>query len=285
VVVDDNPVERAAIQAGVPGARVLGSQLYYLNRVLLWSAETQQPAMSQESSRKTEMVQAQLQRESVRQALTHEEFLQSLQLRVSLSVVRDANDLRLGRALELFNKTNQFNTTGERYRLEQFHQFFTAGHELHVVQAEDRFTPYGLIGAAWVQRNCINHVVMSCRALGLGIEEALLAGIAQRLAGQNAPDMAGILRITEANTACRQFFSRHGFRQQPNDPALWSRSLSVPFEFPTHISVTASEARTSVRNIKTLASEIFATIDLRLNADFGLPPADGALQQSGAGGK
>ena len=42
VMVDDNPVERAAIQEQLPGVRVLGSHLYYLKRVLLWSSETQQ---------------------------------------------------------------------------------------------------------------------------------------------------------------------------------------------------------------------------------------------------
>ena len=66
VMIDDNPVERAAIQAGLPGVRVLGSHLYYLKRILLWSSETQQSVITRESGRKTEMIQAQLQRESVR---------------------------------------------------------------------------------------------------------------------------------------------------------------------------------------------------------------------------
>jgi FkbH-like protein len=238
VMIDDNPVERAAVKAGVPGVRVLGSHLYYLKRILLWSAETQQPAISAESSRKTEMVHAQLERESARQTLSHEEFLQTLKLRVSLSVLRHTRDLQISRALELFNKTNQFNTTGERYTLEQFHQHFAEGGELYVAQAEDRFTQYGLIGAAWVRGNCITHVVMSCRALGLGIEDALLACIAGRLAGQNHTAMAGILRITDANTVCRQFFSRNGFMPSSANWGLWSSPLGVPMAAPPHISLT-----------------------------------------------
>src|ERR1035441_6900192 len=73
VMVDDNPVERAAIQAGLPGVRVLGSQLYYLKRILLWSPETQQPAITRESGQKTKMVHAQLQRESVRKLVRQAE--------------------------------------------------------------------------------------------------------------------------------------------------------------------------------------------------------------------
>lgn len=227
VMIDDNPVERAAIQAGLPGVRVLGGQLYYLKRILLWSAETQQRAITSESARKTEMVQAQLQRESARKAMSREEFLQTLQLQVLLSVVRDTKDLQMSRALELFNKTNQFNTTGERYTLEQCHERFAAGDELYVIQAEDRFTQYGLVGAAWVCENCVKHVVMSCRALGLGIEDTLLANIATRLTQQNFAVISGQLRPTGANTACRDFYGRNGFSQTPDNPALWSRPLAV----------------------------------------------------------
>ena len=134
----------------------------------------------------------------------------------------------MSRALELFNKTNQFNTTGERYTLEQCHQRFAAGRRLYVLQAEDRFTQYGLIGAAWVRQNCVHHVVMSCRALGLGIEDALLAHIANRLARRKCQIMLGQLQPTDANTACRQFYSRNGFIQAQGNPVLWSRPLALP---------------------------------------------------------
>lgn len=72
----------------------------------------------------------------------------------------------MNRALELLNKTNQFNTTAQRYTLQHCHELFAAGFALDVIHAEDRFTQYGLIGAAWVHRNCVEHLVMSCRALG-----------------------------------------------------------------------------------------------------------------------
>lgn len=245
VMIDDNPVERAAVEAGLPGVRVLGRHLYYLKRVLLWSAETQQRAITEESARKTEMVHAQLQRETVRKSLSHEEFLQTLQLRVTLSVVRDTKDLNMSRALELFNKTNQFNTTGQRYTLEQCHQFFTEGCELHVIQAEDRFTQYGLIGAAWVHENCVKHIVMSCRALGLGIEDTFLASIANRLVRQKAREIIGLLQVTEANTACRPFYGRNGFTQVAAHPLVWRRALTNYIVPPPHVSLTVADLNTN----------------------------------------
>jgi hypothetical protein len=149
--------------------------------------------------------------------------------------------LNMSLALELFNKTNQFNTTGQRYTLEQCHQFFSEGNELHVIQAEDRFTQYGLIGAAWVHENCVKHVVMSCRALGLGIEDTFLASIANRLVRQNVREIIGLLQPTEANTACRPFYGRNGFTQVPAYPLVWRRPLTSYFATPPHVSLTVSD--------------------------------------------
>jgi hypothetical protein len=83
---------------------------------------------------------------------------------------------------------------------------------------------------------------MSCRALGLGIEDTLLACVGNRLARHNATVMHGQLRTTDANMACRQFYSRNGFTQLPNKPALWSRSLVVPLVVPKHVALTLTGA-------------------------------------------
>jgi FkbH-like protein len=242
VMIDDNPVERAAIEAGLPGVRLLGRHLYYLKRILLWSPETQPSVITRESSQKTEMVRGQLERESIRRQLSQDEFLKTLGVRVTLSIVRSTRDLHMSRALELFNKTNQFNTTGARYTLEQCHQQHLAGRQLYVLEAEDRFTQYGLIAAAWVRQNCIDHLVMSCRALGLGIEDAFLAHIANQLAQEKATAIFGQLRPTDANLACRPLYSRNGFTQVANNPALWSRSLATAFAFPAHVCFTEGRA-------------------------------------------
>jgi FkbH-like protein len=240
VMIDDHPVERATIRAQLPGVRVLGSHPYYLKRILLWSPETQQAVTTRESAEKTDMVRGQLQRETARTRLSQEEFLQTLNLAVSISRIRDTRDMFMNRAVELFNKTNQFNTTGTRYTLEQCHQRLTAGYELRVVHAEDRFTQYGLIGGAWLRRNCVEHLVLSCRALGLGVEEAFLAQIAGQLTAKGEKTLLGRLLPTEANLACRQVYARNGFAQSESDATLWSRALTIPFPLPSHVRLTAT---------------------------------------------
>jgi len=104
-----------------------------------------------------------------------------------------------------------------------------------VIQAEDRFTKYGLIGAAWIHDNCVYHLVMSCRALGLGIEDAFLAWLGNQLLRHQVPALQGHLITTKANVACRQFYRRNGFVQQPDNPILWSRPLALPLPLPAHV--------------------------------------------------
>ena len=220
---------------------MLGRHLYYLKRVLLWSAETQRSVITRESSQKTEMMRAQLERETVRKQVSQEEFLKTLGLRMSIGTVSGTQDLHMNRALELFNKTNQFNTRGTRYTLDECHRLFLAGRQLFVLWAEDRFTHYGLIGAAWVHENCIEHMVLSCRVLGLGVEETFLAHLAQRLSQENATTLLGQLVPTEANAACRDLYRRNGFSPVADNPTLWIRPLTVRLVPPPHVSFTAGD--------------------------------------------
>jgi FkbH-like protein len=234
VMIDDNPAERAAVEAGVPGVRVLGRHLYYLKRVLLWSAETQVPDITEESARRTDMVQAQARRESSRAAMPRAEFLKTLELTATVSRLGSAESLNMTRALELLNKTNQFNTTGERHTLEQCHRRFLAGHRLYVLFAEDRFTQYGLIGAAWTVQSCVDQLVMSCRALGLGLEDAFLAFLAARIVDGV---LLGKLVHTEANLSCRELYRRNGFQLVEASPIYWGRLAEPALAAPDHIRI------------------------------------------------
>src|ERR1700678_1305369 len=58
VFIDDNPVERAGVKAALPEVRVLGAHPYLIRRILLWAPEMQVGVVTEESARRTEMVQA-----------------------------------------------------------------------------------------------------------------------------------------------------------------------------------------------------------------------------------
>jgi FkbH-like protein len=210
VFIDDNPVERAAVKAVLPDIRVLGADLYCLRRILLWSSETQVAALSSESMRRTEMVQAQIQRDASRQTMSHEEFLASLNVRVRLYVLPDATDRRFARALELLNKTNQFNTTGKRWTRAEASEAIKSGNSFYAFEATDKFTDYGMVGVAITSGSRVSQFVMSCRVIGLGVETSVISELGRLTAQAGSSTIEGLVEKTEANTPVRDLFERCG---------------------------------------------------------------------------
>jgi FkbH-like protein len=222
VFIDDNPVERAAVQAAFPDIRTLGEELYEIRRILLWSAETQVASLSSESAQRTQMIQAQAAREEARSQMSREEFLASLELQVELVEIRSLDDARFRRAHELINKTNQFNTTGRRWTVEELQALFQGGGVLYAFEVHDRFTAYGLVGCVMVVRSVMQQFVMSCRVIGLDVELTVMDEILQRLRGQGATEVTACFTATDANFPCRDLFARCGFDGQDGQ---WTKSL------------------------------------------------------------
>jgi FkbH-like protein len=211
VFIDDNPVERAAVKAAFPDIRVLGSDLYYLRRILLWSPETQVPVITAESTKRTEMIHAQTEREAVRKRLSREEFLASLNLRIRVIEIRDTGHERFSRAFELINKTNQFNTTGKRWSHSDCESFFQGGGIFYAFEVEDRFSEYGLVGVVPILGTELLQFVMSCRVIGLGVEAIVFQEIDRRVRHDGEVHLTTRLVETDANYICRDVFAKHGF--------------------------------------------------------------------------
>lgn len=214
--IDDNPVERAAMKSAFPSMRIIGAHPYYHKRILLWSPETQVAAITEESGKRTEMIQAQSKRETQRQELPREEFLASLSLKLELFEIADMDDKRFLRAFELINKTNQFNTTGKRWSPEDFRAHFSQKGRVYAFSAEDKFTPYGLVGALIVTDNCITQFVMSCRVAGLDIERAALSIVSAKMRADGAKGLRARFISTDANLLCRDVYKKFGFAENPD---------------------------------------------------------------------
>ncbi|TXN15913.1 HAD-IIIC family phosphatase [Methylobacterium sp. WL122] len=214
VFIDDNPVERAAIEAAFPGIRTLGADLYGIRRTLLWSSETQVPFISDESGRRTEMIRAQVVREETRKTVSRTEFLNNLNIRVASDVITTIGHGRFPRTLELINKTNQFNTTGHRWTSEAMQAALQEGAVIHAFSVADRFTDYGLVGAVLVRGAAIEQLVMSCRVVGLDIERRMLAGIIDELKRDGSTRVSACFLATDRNAPCADVFANSGFRAE-----------------------------------------------------------------------
>ena len=232
VYIDDNPAERAAIKASYPEIRLLGGTPLAWRRILLWSAETQVPDITAESTARTDMVRAQVVREEQRQTMSRADFLASLNVRMNIFQLHTLTDPRFPRVLELINKTNQFNTTGKRWSREECQVALTAGREFYAFEVADTYTEYGLVGVLVVDDACIRQFVMSCRVMGLGVEVAAVAKIGQILRQRGKATLTAIIADTERNLPCRDVYQRCGFTQGED---AWHFPLHDAPAIPPHI--------------------------------------------------
>lgn len=238
VYIDDNPAERAAIAGAFPGVRTLGGSPLLWRRILLWSAETQVHQITAESANRTEMVQAQVAREGLRKRLSREEFLASLNLEIWLREVCDVDDDDFPRALELINKSNQFNTTGRRWTREEFAAALRDHVSLTVFRVSDRYTAYGTVGVVVLRGSHIVQFVMSCRVVGLGVEQAVVAEVLYAMQQRGAATATAELRETELNLLVRDLYERCGFTRSGDQ---WNRATLPGLKRPPHARLVWDE--------------------------------------------
>lgn len=221
VCVDDNPVERAAIAAALPGVRVLGANPYLVRRILLWSSETQVARLTGESRNRDAMMRQQQARERERASLSRDEFLAGLNCRVHLRRLAAQGSDDYPRALELLNKTNQFNTTGKRWTSAEAARLFAAGGCFYVFEVEDKFTRYGLVGVVVYEAGRFAQFAMSCRVLGLEIEDSVVNAI---MAVEGADIFTAEVAETSTNMVSRGLYERCGFEREPGRPGAFRRT-------------------------------------------------------------
>jgi FkbH-like protein len=234
VFIDDNPAERDAIKRAFPDLRVLGRHPYYLRHTLMWSAETQVATLTEEGARRTEMIQAQVRRETDRTAISEDEFLAAASPVVSTAIVRRVADARFARTQELVGKTNQFNTTGQRWTPPEWAAFFARGGYALTFDVTDAYTEYGLVGVLLVEGATIVQFVMSCRVLGYRIEQAVLARLVATMREAGAGEITARLVETDANFPCREVYAKAGFEKFGSG---WRLAPGGSVAAPLHVRV------------------------------------------------
>lgn len=241
VFIDDNPVERASVSAAIPGIRTLGQNPYLTRSILLWSAETQVRQITEESARRTEMMKLQEIREADKQMMSRSEFLKSLNLNVSLHEIHNVSDAKIGRTLELLNKTNQFNTTGIRWNESEIDDSLRSGTRLFAFYVNDRYTQYGLVGVVFFKNGIFTQFAMSCRVLGMDVEVAVVNEICnlhlQSIGGSGR--ILGRITHTPVNFPCRDLFQRSGFHDVGDE--MWENDFNAFATLPDHVTMVSEK--------------------------------------------
>lgn len=138
-------------------------------------------------------------------------------LRTELAITRAKRD-DLPRVHQLFTRTSQFNLTTPRYTPAEVERFIASPIcELWVARARDRFGDQGTVGAVLLRRDgrivYIDSFLMSCRAMGRGIETAIMNHVKHRLLDEPGHlELRGRYLPTARNRPVETFYDDQGFR-------------------------------------------------------------------------
>ena len=232
VFVDDNPVERERVRQRLPEVEVWGEDISLLRRALLDDPRLQVVRVTDESSRRTELVKAQLGRQRLQtQAIDEQSYIESLQIK--MRVERLTADSSFDRVEELFRRTTQFNATSRVFPAQQLRQLAaTANATIFALHVSDRFAEHGLVGATIIEGGVITGLVISCRVLGLGIEHRF---VQQVLRDSGADHLTATIVPTARNLPVRNIYRDNGFVCEADH--LW-RWQSAPASSTDHLAMT-----------------------------------------------
>lgn len=249
VFVDDSPFECDLVRAQLPEVAVVqvpadpGEAVARLLEPGWFDALT----FSAEDRRRSEMYRADAQRRELQeQAGSLEDYLAGLGLAAELGA---AGPLTVPRVAQLTQKTNQFNLTTRRYTEAEVAALAADGDaDVFWLSLRDRVADLGIVGAAIVRydgaRAEIDTFLLSCRALGRGAEQALLAQVLNAAARRGCTHVEGRYLATAKNAQVADFYPRHGFTPVAGDPdgGRWERELGAePAAPPAWIHTTFAE--------------------------------------------
>jgi FkbH-like protein len=204
VFVDDNPVELAEVAQLLPDVRCLtfpqqdGDLAAFLDEL---AALFPHREITAEDRARTELyrrrVEGMVPSDLAGADLTR--FLRDLQMTLT---IHDRSQGDRSRAVQLINKTNQFNLNGNRVTDEEVAAILRSGGRLLSATLSDRSGSHGEILACLVTADgAITALVLSCRVFQRRVEYAFLAW----LASQPGPPRGALWASTPRNAPLRQF--------------------------------------------------------------------------------
>jgi FkbH-like protein len=208
---DDNPVEIAAVRAALPEVLCVtcpaADELEaFLAR--LWPL-VPRPATGEDAARADFYRQEQV-RQAELERTGFAEFLESLHLEIDL---RPLSPATLERSVQLSRRTNQFNLRPAALDDATLSRWEEDG-EVWTAVVRDRFGDYGQVGVLAIRPDGgtleVLAWMLSCRALGRGVEERLLQWLAERAEVLDCTEVRLIAEHTQRNAPARRLVAGVG---------------------------------------------------------------------------
>jgi len=242
VFFDDDPVNREYMRTNFP--QILTAEMpqdvaQYAPLLMSLNDFDTLKITEEDLSRGSMYVQEKQRKDLQQQVSNLDTFLEQLKIKLK---IKNANDFTIPRISQLTLKTNQFNLTTKRYQNENIKKFIDDGDWVGCAQVEDKFGDSGITGVFIVKKNpsewLIDTFLLSCRIMGRGIEDGILAEILKKAKEAGIKTVLGEFIPTKKNTPCADFFANYGFKQTGR---YWAFDTSNPIKIPKHLDCSVEQ--------------------------------------------
>ena len=250
VFVDDNPAERAIVEAQLPAVAVpnVGSEASRFADFIERGRYFEPLSISKEDLERAALYAGNSQRAAMEKKFSnYGEYLDSLEMVAEIDAFKP---VYLERIAQLTNKTNQFNLTTRRYTPAEMESISSAPGYIGLYgKLADRFGDNGLISVVLGRRDSdalhMDLWLMSCRVLKRDMEIAMLDAVAERAARQmGIRTIFGYYIPTKKNGMVADFYSRLGFEPRtstsqdlPEGSTVWTLDLAGYTAQNRHIKI------------------------------------------------
>ena len=247
VFVDDNPTERELIKQVLPQVEVpdFPAKPYELMPFFKQLVEKyfRIYAVTSEDRAKTEQYRANAMRQAEQSHFADlESYLYSLDMQLDII---PADEHNLPRIAQMTQKTNQFNLTTRRYTEADVQQCLDQGWRVFCMSVRDRFGDSGITATIFLEPTDdttvnIDTLLLSCRILGKGIEEAFIKTVFNLLRLDGYRRITADYLPTAKNGQTADFYDRMGMTLEATDEAgakHYSMALSDMFEIKNYYNI------------------------------------------------
>lgn len=239
VFIDDNPAEQGRVRGALPAIMVpdwpTDPAMY--RGALEGLRCFDLPALSAEDRVRTALYATERDRRTSRAVVSSpEEWLRTLSVRVRIESLTPAN---LPRTVQLFNKTNQFNLSTRRLTERELNDWCASPERsMWTATVSDRFGDLGLTGIISLDERGadfeITDLILSCRAMGRKVENAMLHFVVQEAARRGAKTVFMRFQRTERNLPALEFLDGSEFNR---DGDIFRWDCRQPYPLPDVVTL------------------------------------------------
>ena len=239
VFIDDNPMERDIVRSYLPEVAVpeLNDDPSSYMRTLLAGGYFESIVFSDEDTKRVDSYTANFKRSSLLgESADLKSYLKTLKMKADIKSFQEKD---LDRIIQLILRSNQFNLTTKRYKIDEIKKFIDDEKYITFqVRLEDIFGDNGLISIIICKEDNnsweIDTWIMSCRVLGRKVEEFVLSQI-QNLAIKNGiSELRGIYIKTPKNGLVKDHYKKLGFSliksKSNSDHSYWKFKIKERIE-------------------------------------------------------